>query len=148
MTDAELKSMIITLLGDYATMLQWTDASPILDLIVDDVRLAFAVTDVTAITDIRALRATAQYYAFQAALAGVATLYDFSVDGRTFNRSQIVNNLKSLVSVWSKNPHVKLADALDTTNDYLITAIPLTFTHDPYAPRRSTNYRDRPKDVE
>lgn len=56
---------------------------------VNEALLSLGVQDISAVTDMRKLRAVARLEAWNMALNALSTLYDFTADGATYNRSQM-----------------------------------------------------------
>jgi hypothetical protein len=97
-TDLELQDYMLTSLGELGTAL---------DLSVDsfyeavtDVLLAYGVSDLAAATDIAKIRRLARAAALRVAATKAATFFDFTADGATFRKSQILGQIDKLASLW------------------------------------------------
>jgi len=143
-TEAQLAEYMIASLGEVAAILGLTSSSDAIIEAVYDVASVFGVADVASITDMKALRPTARYYALNTALIVASSVYDFSVDGRSFSRGDIVDNLNKALKVAASNPNIKLGTENDS--NYYITTIPINHTQDPYSTDRASTYRQRPED--
>ena len=143
-TEAQLAEYMVSSLGETATILGLTSASDAIIDAVYDVASVFGVADVVSITDMKALRPTARYYALNTALAFATSVYDFAVDGRQFNRGDILDNINKALKVAASNPNIKIGNENDA--NYYITTVKINAVDDPYDKARSSTYRLRPTD--
>lgn len=91
---AQLSPTLVGIIG-------WTSASdPALQTMVDDTLLILETSDITTLTTANALaqlRAVGKYMLWRAAIQFLVTQYDVTVDGSTFKRSQLIENLMKLL---------------------------------------------------
>lgn len=122
-TDAALKSYMLAYLGSIATTLNLT-----LDSFaesVNDVLAAYPATTLASATDVAKVRALARVAAVKTAQTVVATWYDFTADGSTFNRSQVVKALAAMLASAE-------GEALPYSAAYAIGVGSMTYANDPY----------------
>jgi hypothetical protein len=144
-TSDTFKQYLLTSLGDTAVFFEWDISTPALDEVVNDVLFALDIDDLAAATSYRKLRATGQYYVIQTALRHALTLYNFSVNGRSFDRGKIVDNLKAMLTIVKADPNVVINDDEDS-EAFLISTTKISFTDDPYGTTRDPSFGLRPKD--
>ena len=141
-TDATFKAYLHSALDGIADVLSYTVIAGSYDEILNDVLIALGQTDITTITDMRGLRATGRYYAWKRAADKAATLYDFSVDKRSFKRNQMAEYIYKNLSMAEADPYATIG-----SNDAAgIVVIPLNFNQDPYSRNRNSSFNDRPYD--
>lgn len=141
-TESTFKTYLHTTLGGIADVLSLTVAGGSYDEVINDVLIALDEDDITTIADIRGLRATGRYYVWKKAADVAATIYDFSVDKRSFKRHQIVESILNRLAEAENDPHVTIGSNDAST----IVTIPLTYTQDPYSTDRYASFYDRPYD--
>lgn len=129
-------------LDGVADVLSFSIDSGSYDEVVNDVLIALDEDDITTIADIRGLRATGRYYVWKKAADKAATIYDFSVDKRSFKRNQIAEHIAERLAAAENDPHATIASNDSAT----IVTIPLTYTQDPYNTDRYGSFYDRPFD--
>lgn len=95
-TESTLRSYMAASLGAIADTLGLDQTSFI--EAVNDVLLAYGVSDVAQATDIAKLRALARVEALRVAQASVALAYDFAADGASFDRSQMAARIAALLA--------------------------------------------------
>jgi hypothetical protein len=84
-------------LGPVAKVLGYTEPNGnagVYQEAVNEVMLALGVTDLLRAPDIRKVRALARRQAWTMANNGLATKYDYSADGASYNRSQMFTQVK------------------------------------------------------
>ena len=122
-TEATLKTYMLASLGTLGTTLGLTTAS--FDEAVNDTLLAYPTTDVALATDITKLRALARLAAARQARTVAASWYDFSADGASFSRSQVLAALDGMIAMAE-------TDAMAYSSNYAIGVGTMTYPDDPY----------------
>lgn len=122
-TDATLKSYMLASLGAIGSTLGLTVAS--FDEAVNDILLAYGAATVALATDITKLRALARVAAIRQARTVAATWYDFSADGASFSRSQVLAALDGMLAMAE-------ADAMPYSASYAIGVGSMSYPDDPY----------------
>lgn len=100
-TEEELAQYMHAALGKTAEALNLT-APASYEEAVNDALLAYGQTDITQITGaaaIQKLRALARVAAWRFVIANFAALYDFSADGGSYSRSQLLANAKEALKM-------------------------------------------------
>ncbi len=122
-TSDTLQAYMVAALGGVATVLGLT-ADSFVDA-VDDVCLAMGISDVSEATEMVKVRALARYHALRHAQTHLATWYDFSADGASFNRSQAQEQVKAMLAQAE-------ADAMPylSGNQYAVTKATVNYTTD------------------
>ena len=96
-TEKSLAEYMCAQLGDLSTILALTvgtaDAGS-LNEALNTTLLAYGVSDISAALDIAKLRALARVQAWQLAVDRLTALYDFSVDGGSYQRAQMVTQAR------------------------------------------------------
>jgi hypothetical protein len=98
---------------------------------VNDTLLAYGTDDiatVAGIANIQKLRALARVAAWQYVVANFAALYDFSADGASYNRSQLLKNAQEALKV-------ALDASLPYAVNYQARIVSVDHKHDPYRVR-------------
>ena len=90
-TEAELKTYMVSCLGDVATVLGVTVDD--LDEAVNDVLIAYGITDIANAADIAKLRALAKAQAWTVASTNAAALHDIKDADVTYSLSQLRMNI-------------------------------------------------------
>ncbi|MBP8291942.1 MAG: hypothetical protein KAX65_04165 [Caldilineaceae bacterium] len=122
-TDATLKSYMLAYLGAIGTTLGLTTAS--FDEGVNDVLLAYPATTLAQATDIAKVRALAKVAAVRHAQTVASTWYDFSADGASFSRSQVLAALSGMLALAE-------TDAMSYADAYAIGIGSMAYPDDPY----------------
>ena len=122
-TDATLKSYMLAYLGASGTTLGLTVDS--FAESINDVLLAYGVTTLALATDVAKVRALARVAAVQTAQTVAATWYDFTADGASFSRSQVVKALASLLTLAE-------SEAMSYSATYTIGVGSMSYPADPY----------------
>lgn len=122
-TEATLKTYMLASLGGLGTVLGLTIDS--FAEAVNDVLAAYGVEDIANATDIPQLRALAKVAALRTAQATAAGWYDFGADGGDFKRSQVAEQIATMLATAE-------SDALLYADAYTIGTGTLTYTDDPY----------------
>lgn len=126
-TEETLKAYMHTVLGAVATALEWSVAGGQYDEPVNEVLLAYDVTDIANATNVRKLRALARREAWRAAVNSLASNYNFSADGARHDLSQVYEQAQ-------KQLEAAEADTLAYDPDYAVTLGTMDTTYDPYEP--------------
>jgi len=90
-TEAELKTYLIMKLGEIATILGWTTATPQLGEAVSDTLLAYGLSDIAGVatpTGIAKLRALGAVMVWRAAVLSLSARFDFTDAEGSYKRSQ------------------------------------------------------------
>jgi hypothetical protein len=131
-TEAELKTFIVTTLGEVGTILGWTTATTLVTEAVNDTLLALGVSDISSVsgaTAIQQLRAMAAVSAWRAALGSLAARYDFADGDQDRKRSQVHKMILESLSLAESN-----AAAVGVGVAGTIPRQSLVYTEDPYSP--------------
>lgn len=122
-TESTLKTYMITSLGTLASALGLVDSDMAEPL--NDVLLAYGVSDIADADNMPKLRALARVHALRRAQTVAATWTDFSADGASFSRSQVLAALKEMLLQAE-------ASAMHYGDDYAILTGQLTYADNPY----------------
>lgn len=101
-TETTFKAYLYSQLSDtLRATIGWTSATdPAFGMMLDDALLVLDAADVTTLVtsaELGRLRAVGRYMLWRAAIQWTVTQYDVTVDGSTFKRSQLVQNLQTLL---------------------------------------------------
>jgi hypothetical protein len=91
-TEAELKTYLVAVLSEVATVLGWTTATTQLAEAVNDTLLAYDTSDISTVsgaTNIAKLRALGAVMAWRAAVNALGARYDFAEADADQKRSQL-----------------------------------------------------------
>lgn len=127
-TEVELKEYMHTVLGEVATVLDFSTATSY-DESFNEVMYAFDEADVgnvSGIDDMRKLRALARREAWRTAMSEVTPRYDFESVGQTLKRNQFYDNVR-------RNFQQAIADCLNYDENWKARTHTLTYS-DPYQP--------------
>lgn len=94
-TEFALASYMLATLGEVASVLGLDELE--IEEAVNDALLAYGAADVAQATDIPRLRAAARVATWRLALARASGLYQFSADGATYNRQQMVEHIRKML---------------------------------------------------
>lgn len=83
--------------GGVADAFGWTVASGSYDEVVNDVLLAYGVTDIAEATDVAKLRALGNLALWQAAKEAAVLEVDYSADGTSFSREAIFKHIEAML---------------------------------------------------
>jgi hypothetical protein len=100
-TEFALASYMLATLGEVAGMLSVGELE--LSEAVNDALLAYGASNIAQATDIPRLRMAARVAAWRTALAHASTLYQFSADGATYNRQQMVEHIRAMLQLEESN---------------------------------------------
>lgn len=125
-TEEEFATYLHQSLGHTAEALGWSTAGNDYDLIVEETLLAMGVSDIDEVTDIRQIRALGQLHLWQAVANAVAGDYDFSADGASYSRSQLIQHAQQRLE------SARTA-AMEWDPAYSAVVGEVTYHRDPYA---------------
>mgnify|MGYP001293366896 CR=1 FL=1 len=94
-TEFALASYMLATLGEVASVLGMDELTA--SEAVNDALLAYGVGDIAQATDIPRLRSAARVAAWRMALARASGLYQFSADGASYQRQQIVEHIRAML---------------------------------------------------
>lgn len=129
-TELALASYMLATLGEVAGVLG-VDTLEVSEA-VNDALLAYGVSDIAQATDMPRLRAAARVAVWRLALARATGLYQFSADGATYNRQQVVEHIRAMLQleeadasalgigtggVWATPLTLRMADPYRTPTD-------------------------------
>ena len=97
-TEGQLMLYMVAVLGETADVLGWRRADGDYVETVNDVIIDYGVDAIADATDIAKLRALARRAIWKAAVAGLTPRYDFSTDGQSFQRSQMLTHAKEALA--------------------------------------------------
>lgn len=123
-SETTLANLMAAALGPIAATLAITDYSEA----VNDVLLAYGVTDIADATDIPRIRAMARAQAWRLAMDAASSRFDDSTDGQSMSRSQLYDHAKAQY----ERAEAAAAGYLTT---FAVGATPIRYTADPYTER-------------
>lgn len=133
-TEATLAAYMATELGQLATALGYSGSAGYQEAVNGALAL-YGVADVAQATDIAKLRALARLEAWKLAASGAA--YDFSADGASFSRSQLMDQINARL----RAAELEAASYADLPG-YAAAVTGVTYTEDYYADTGSESYPD------
>lgn len=101
-TEATFRAYLYSQLSEtLRSTIGWSSANdPAFTLMVDETLLVLERADIATLStsgELRQIRAVGRYMLWRAALQWLVTQYDVTVDGSTFKRSQLVQNIEKLL---------------------------------------------------
>lgn len=122
-TEYTLSEYMLACLGVVAQVLDYTSGS--FDEAVNDVLIAYGVTDISQATDIKKLRGLAKVAAWQKANDDLVAYYDYQADGGRFDRSQ-------MQAMAAKSLEKAQAEAIAYDPNYQVRIVRQRPVNDPY----------------
>ena len=127
-TEDELRSYMVTALGDVASVLDIGTAD--MEEPANDVIDSYGVTDVASATNVTKLRALARVGAWRKASQTATVQYTFRSGQSAFNRSDMYKFISDQLSRAE-------SEAYQYDPAYAITVQPIEYKNDPYEPLES-----------
>lgn len=89
LTETQLKTFLVTELGDVGTALGWTTTTPQLVQAVSDAEVLLGVSDVATETNIPRAWAAGRVAIWRAAIRSLGAQFQYSADGQSYSRQQL-----------------------------------------------------------
>ena len=124
-SEAALKSYMLVVTGNLGTVLGLSEGD--FNEAVNDTLLAYDTSTIAGATDIAKLRALAKVQAWRVAKAKAAGKTDFTADGATFKRSQLMQQAQAGLEMAENE-----AISYGSYTGYAMTASGFVYVGDPY----------------
>lgn len=121
-----LADYLVSVLGDVAGVLGWDAGTVQVIEALNDALLDYGVSDISAATDMRQLRAFGRRAIWRAVVQAVAGKYDFSDLNTKLTRSQFQEMARHALAMAE-------TDCREWDPSYAATIVSVTRPHDPYA---------------